>query len=218
MRDEVHELYELSTVIPRPRPGTHLTRPDDDGIVVLEDAMSERQSVHDYLTGREEMRPMELVWGRVCEPPAPRYGHQSVVTRTVVLLDQYVRAEACGSVCVAPLDVILDARQALIVQPDIVFVSNERAEIVRDQVWGAPDLVVEVLSSATRRRDRTVKWRWYRQYGIREYWLIDPVAKTVTIAAFGLNPRARRRVFRGARTVESTVLGGFRAPAAAFFD
>ena len=72
MRDEVHELYELSTVIPRPRPCTHLTRPDDDGIVALEDAMSERRSVHDYLAGREEMRPMELVWG-VCEPAAAAF-------------------------------------------------------------------------------------------------------------------------------------------------
>lgn len=180
--------------------------------------MSERQSVHGYLSGSEENRPTELVWGRVCEPPAPRYGHQSVVTRTVVLLDQHVRGQACGRVCVSPVDVVLDARKALVVQPDVVFVSNARAEIVRDQIWGAPDLVVEVLSSATRRRDRTSKWRWYREYGVREYWLIDPVAKTVTIAIFQPDQRARRRVFRGASALKSTVLAAFGDSASAFFD
>ena len=179
--------------------------------------MSERLSVYGYLSGSEQTRPTELVWGRVCEPPAPRYGHQSVVTRTVVLLDQHVRTQACGQVCVSPVDVVLDARKGLVVQPDIVFVSNARLEIVRDQIWGAPDLVVEVLSNATRRRDRTTKWRWYRQYGVREYWLIDPIEKAVTVAFFEPDQRARRHVFRRTRTVTSTVLAAFDASAASFF-
>lgn len=179
--------------------------------------MGERQTVVRYLSGPEQSRRAELVWGIVREPPAPKYGHQSVVTRTVVLLDQHVRQHAAGRVCVSPVDVVLDAAKALVVQPDIVFVSNARLEIVRDQVWGAPDLVVEVLSSATRRRDRTLKWRWYRQYGVREYWLIDPVAKAVTVAIFE-SDAARRRIFRNNAAVKSTVLAAFDRPVSAFFE
>src|SRR5262245_23203691 len=104
-----------------------------------EGAMSERQTVNSYLSGPEQIRRTELVWGIVREPPAPKYGHQSVVTRAVVLLGQHVREHASGRVCVSPVDVVLDAAKALVVQPDIVFVSNARLEIVRDQIWGGPD-------------------------------------------------------------------------------
>jgi Uma2 family endonuclease len=195
-----------------------LTPSHDDGIVVEEVSMSERQTVHSYLSGSEQLRRTELVWGVVREPPAPKYGHQSVVTRTVVLLDEHVREQASGRVCVAPVDVVLDAGKALVVQPDVVFVSNARLEIVRDQIWGAPDLVAEVLSNATRRRDRTLKWRWYRQYGVREYWLIDPVEKSVTVASFESQRPARRRIFRNNRSVKSAVLAAFDRPASAFFE
>ena len=180
--------------------------------------MSERRTVTSYLSDLEQLRRTELVWGIVREPPAPNYGHQSIITRAVVLLDQHVREHASGRVCVSPVDVVLDAAKALVVQPDIVFVSNGRLEIVRDQIWGAPDLVVEVLSSATRRRDRTLKSRWYRRYGVREYWLIDPVEQSVSVVVFEPHRPARRRVFRDNSAVKSTVLAAFDLPASAFFE
>ena len=180
--------------------------------------MSERQTVNSYFSGPEQLRRTELVWGIIREPPAPKYGHQSVVTRTVVLLDHYVREHGSGRVCVSPVDVVLDPGKALVVQPDVVFVSNERLEIVRDQIWGAPDVVAEVLSTATQRRDRTLKWRWYRRYGVREYWLIDPVEQSVKVAVFDPQRPARRRVFCNHAAVKSTVLPAFDRPASAFFE
>lgn len=57
--------------------------------------------------------------------------------------------------CVAPLDVVLDETAALVVQPDVVFISRDRLGIIRNQVWGAPDLVVEVASLGTAERDRS---------------------------------------------------------------
>jgi Uma2 family endonuclease len=217
MWEEALELYELSSVRPRPC-RTRLTSGGDDDIVVREGSMGDRQTVHSYLSGPEQLRRTELVWGIVREPPAPKYGHQAVVTRTVVLMDQYVREHASGRVCVSPVDVVLDAARALVVQPDLVFVSNARLGMVRDQIWGAPDLVAEVLSTATRRRDRTLKWRWYREYGVREYWLIDPVEKSITVARFEPHRPARRRIFRNDRAVASTVLAAFDRPASAFFE
>ncbi len=176
-----------------------------------------RQTVNEYLAGEESLTRQGLIWGSVLHEPAPSYGHQAIVTRVVVLLSEYVREHRMGLVCVSPLDVILDEARALVVQPDVVFVSNERAAILRNQVWGAPDLVVEVESPGTRRRDRTEKLGWYRRYGVRECWLIDPIATTVTVVPFGDASRRRRR-FEGRRRLQSTVLPEWEVAAAAFFE
>ena len=181
------------------------------------DAMSERIEVDDYLSGPEEMRRRELVWGVVREPPSPRYGHQSVVTRTTGMLDFHVRQHQLGVVCVSPMDVVLDEKNALIVQPDVLFVSNERAGIVREQIWGAPDLVVEVASPGTGRYDRTTKIEWYRSYGVRECWLIDPHEAVVTVVDL-VASREASRSFSGDDPVRSEVLAAFSAPAREFFE
>lgn len=176
-----------------------------------------QQTVNEYLAGEETLNRQGLIWGSVLNEPAPNYTHQAIVTRVVVLLDEHVRAHQAGLVCVSPLDVILDEKRALVVQPDLLFISNERVTILRNQVWGAPDLVVEVESPSTRRRDRTAKRVWYRRYGVREYWLIDPIAETVTVV--GLEAaRSTRRQFHGQRPLRSTVLPELRIPAAAFFE
>ena len=155
--------------------------------------------------------------GVVREPPAAFWPHQEIVTRTTVLLYEHVTSQQLGKVSAAPLDVVLDEARGLVVQPDVVFLSNERLHLVRNQIWGAPDIVVEVESTGTRRRDRVDKRRWYRRYGVREYWLIDADARTVTIFLFGDTGRARRRTFKDRARVRSAVLPGFDRPASAFF-
>ena len=179
--------------------------------------MSERIDVSEYLSGPEDLRRRELVWGVVREPPAPRFGHQTVVTRALVILDLHVRARQLGVVCVSPVDVVLDESKALIVQPDVVFVSTERAGIVRDQVWGAPDLVVEVASRATAIRDRTTKIEWYRTYGVRECWLLDLAQRIVTVVDLQAQGDSRQS-FKANEQVQSTVLPHFKAEACEFFE
>jgi Uma2 family endonuclease len=180
-------------------------------------AMSDPVSVGDYLSGREDLRRRELVWGVVREPPAPRYGHQAVVTRTTVILDLHVRTERLGIVCVSPIDVVLDEGKGLIVQPDVIFISQERTEIVRGQVWGAPDLVVEVISPGTAVRDRTIKLEWYRRYAVREYWLVDPARRVVIVVDLTADERTIASPFAGAQHVRSSVLPGLTAEAQEFF-
>ena len=176
-----------------------------------------RQTVNDYLAGAEELTRQELVWGTLVREPAPSYPHQAIVTRAVVLLDRHVREQRAGLVCVSPLDVVLDADKRLVVQPDVVFVSHDRAKVLRNQMWGAPDLAVEVESPGTRRRDRTLKLGWYRQYGVREYWLVDPLAATVTVIVLDL-PDVERHAYREDEPVRSRVLPEFDEPASAFFE
>lgn len=180
--------------------------------------MTKLLTVEQYFRGPETLRPMELVFGVVREPPAPRYGHQSVVTTTTYLLEQYVRSQGLGEVCVSPIDVVLDREQALVVQPDVIFVSTERLGIIHERVWGAPDLVVEVLSRRTARRDRTEKLGWYRQYGVRECWFVDPIHKSIGIVDCQSTDRGEAGIYSGDDLIRSHVLPAFHLRAREFFE
>lgn len=167
-------------------------------------AKSKRVSVEEYFRLPESLNPMELVHGFVREPPAPRYGHQSIVTRLTAMLDAHVRAHQAGRVCVSPVDVVLDRSTGLVVQPDIVFVAASRLHIIDERIWGAPDLAIEVLSPRTAERDRTTKLAWYRRYGVAEAWLVDVGTRAVTIVS--LAPPETRAVFSGDMPMSSTTL------------
>ena len=190
----------------------------DDGIVVDMETRYDRHrlTVKDYLEGTESLKPMELVFGVVREPPAPFYSHQAIVTRLTAKLYEHVDAHKSGIVCVSPIDVVLDRERALVVQPDIVFIAHDRLPIVDRCVWGAPDLVVEVLSRATARRDRTTKVGWYDAYGVGECWLLDPESDTIEVLQFGPSRRCRR--FTGDDGLESSVLPHWNAVTRSIFE
>ncbi|HVS04213.1 MAG TPA: Uma2 family endonuclease, partial [Thermoanaerobaculia bacterium] len=84
-----------------------------------------------------------------------------------------------GEAFVAPLDVILSRTD--VVQPDLLFVSRDRDEIVRDRIRGAPDLAVEVVSPSSRRIDELLKRRAYERYGLEELWIVDPELELVRV-------------------------------------
>src|SRR5689334_12951554 len=130
-------------------------------------------SVGDYLTKTPyTVRPMELIYGalRVAESPTAR--HQSIVADLFRALDAHVRSRKLGRMWLAPLDVVLDEDRALIVQPDLMFISNTRSSFVTDRVWGPPDLVIEVLSPEPRIGKLGERVRWFAENGVRECWLV----------------------------------------------
>lgn len=169
----------------------------------------------EYLAGPEDLRRRELVFGVVREPPAPRFNHQAIVTHLTSLLHRHVQEHRLGLVCVSPIDVVLDEEKALILQPDVLFIRKERIDIVRDQVWGAPDLVVEVASPGTKRYDRTRKVEWYRTSGVRECWLVD--AEACGIIVMNFEGDGSTSYFVGHQPIQSAVLPDFRLPAAECF-
>ncbi len=169
--------------------------------------MEKRLTVADYLGMPETNKPQELVYGILREPPAPFYGHQAVVTRVAAVVGDFVRRTKAGAVCVSPVCV------SLVLQPDVIFVAASRMHIISDRVWGPPDLVVEVLSPGTARRDRTRKLDWYRAYGVRECWLVDAGACEVTVIRLDRSNAPRRRSYRGNERIYSRVLAGFRPSA-----
>jgi Uma2 family endonuclease len=176
----------------------------DDGIVVGMDTW-------EYLRGPEDLRRRELVFGVVREPPSPWSDHQRIVTHLTWAFEAHVRERALGVVIVSPIDVVLDPDNALILQPDVLFISNERSHIVKAQIWGPPDLVVEVGSRGTSRYDSTTKLEWYEKYGCREYWVIKPVLREVTVYNFG-DTRVER-TFAGDDLINSMVLPDLRLSA-----
>ena len=160
----------------------------------------------EYLYDTEESnRIRELTMSRVSEPASPFFGHLALVLRVAKIWSDHAEPRKLGRVAVAPCDVVLDRDRALILQPDVLFVATARLSIIRDQVWGAPDLVAEVLSHSTRHRDRGQKLAWYRQYGVRECWLVDLYGDSVTVVDF-TGPSPVERVAKGVDSIRSAVL------------
>jgi Uma2 family endonuclease len=115
----------------------------------------------------------ELINGELVKKSAPTPQHQLISQNINLQLATFVRQNQLGRVLYAPVDVILDEHNAP--QPDLLFISNQRASILtKDGVMGAPDLVVEIISPSSVLRDRVDKMRLYRHYEVLEYWLIDP--------------------------------------------
>src|SRR3989304_955065 len=117
----------------------------------------------DYFALPDDPR-CELIYGRLYMSPAPVVRHQDVIGMLFVLLDAAAEASG-GKALLSPVDVILADHS--VVQPDLLYLSPERRHLVQDQVEGAPDLVVEVLSPGTVHRDRGAKLRLYAESGVR---------------------------------------------------
>ena len=131
-----------------------------------------------------ETKRYELLGGEIVMAPAPVPYHQMVSINIVRWLDSYARRSRLGVVLYSPIDVILSEED--VVQPDILFISNEHRGIIQeDRIHGAPDLVIEILSPATAGRDRSFKRTLYARSGVQEYWLVDPDSKSIEVLTLG---------------------------------
>ena len=136
-------------------------------------------TVADYMTTPEDKR-FQLLDGELILVAAPTLKHQKISIELSVTLHLFVCEHGLGIVRYAPVDVVLSNND--VAQPDILFVSNERADIITEaNIQGAPDLVIEVLSPSTREYDRGYKLTLYSRHGVRECWLVDPDVETVEI-------------------------------------
>ena len=140
-------------------------------------------TIEDYYALPDEYR-CELIDGIFYDMAAPSNIHQLFSNKISRLLGNYIDSKKgkC-EVLSAPVDVRLNKDEKTNVQPDILVVCD-RDKIYENYIWGAPDLVIEILSKSTGRKDRTVKLRKYREAGVREYWMVDPDMKTVIVYWF----------------------------------
>ncbi|QGP90917.1 Putative restriction endonuclease [Neomoorella glycerini] len=127
----------------------------------------------DYLLFPEDGRRHELIGGDHYMTPAPTVVHQRFLRNLSHILSEYVTKNKLGEVLFSPIDVVISPGD--VVQPDLIFISNNRRQrLTPKNVQGAPDLVVEVISDASRRLDRKLKRNLYGRYDVLEYWLFDP--------------------------------------------
>jgi len=141
---------------------------------------SSQLTYEDYLLFPDDGKRHEIIDGNHTVTPAPKTKHQKISSNLTVAMGAFVKQRDLGFVLAAPSDVILSDEN--VVQPDLLFVSTERASIItEDNIHGAPDLVVEIISETTRKKDEVTKRKLYERFGVQEYWVVDPELETVKI-------------------------------------
>lgn len=138
-------------------------------------------TLEDYYALPEEQR-VELIDGNFFVMEAPDLLHQMLGGEIFQRLSDYIKSG--GGMCIAayaPLDVQLDCDNRTMVQPDVLVVCDRKKIVRRGVIFGAPDLVAEILSPSTRRKDMYLKLKKYDEAGVREYWLVDPDRKRVVV-------------------------------------
>jgi Uma2 family endonuclease len=135
----------------------------------------------DFLLFPDDGQRHELIDGEHYVTPSPVSKHQLIAWNLNGLLYNYLRAHPVGKAFGAPFDVVFSHFD--VVEPDLLFISAERAGTVLTEknVQGAPDLVVEIGSPSTRKRDETIKRRLYERFGVTEYWVIDPEIDAIKV-------------------------------------
>lgn len=138
-----------------------------------------RVSREEYLDLRDDGFLYDMIDGVLHMSPSAFFEHNSVILHLSMAIGQYLRAHPIA-LAAPETDVFLpDGGDVL--RPDISIVFRERESLIRGHIHGAPDIVVEVLSDTTRRRDLGVKADRYLKTGVREYWILDPDEKSMAI-------------------------------------
>lgn len=178
-----------------------------------------RFTVEDYkaLTASSDQR-YELIDGILYMTPSPSVRHQVALTNLLWLLESHVRTSGGGRVLVAPLDVVLGrGDKPSVVQPDLLFISSARSGLMADDVIGAPDLIIEILSPSTARRDTVLKKALYARSEVREYWIVDIDLETVDVFRLGADGYGAPSHHDIDGTIVSAVVAGLRIEVAEVF-
>lgn len=138
---------------------------------------TKKWSVDDYLLLGESLTPCELINGELIMSPAPSPAHQRTLRKLFKIFD---RLNPQGELFFAPVDLYINATN--VVQPDLIYISNTNKDFISTRgIEGPPDIVVEVISPSNVFTDRNPKKKVYLEFGIKEYWIVDPANKTLEI-------------------------------------
>jgi Uma2 family endonuclease len=152
-----------------------------EGEAMKSDPARVRLTYDDFLLFPDDGKRHELIDGEHFVTPSPNIRHQTILGNLHFLMRAWLEQHPVGRVFMAPLDVVFT--QFDVVEPDLLFVSKDRAAdiLTVKHVTGAPDIVVEIGSPSTRKRDETIKRRLYERSGVSEYWVVDPDLEVVRV-------------------------------------
>ena len=141
--------------------------------------ISTKMTYSDY-AGLDDGIRYELIKGELRMSHAPTVFHQRTNYKLIKILGDYVDSLSLGWVFEAPTDVVLDRYNT--VQPDVIFIAKESASKIQENaIFGAPELVAEIISPSSLIADRYTKKELYEKSGVREYWLVDIGNKTIEV-------------------------------------
>lgn len=171
----------------------------------------------DYAALPDDGRRYEIIDGVLYMTPAPGFLHQVTVTRIGAFLSIHIEFAGHGTVLVAPFDVELPGHSNL-VQPDVLVILKAHMRIIAaSRAIGAPDLVVEVASPRTAGYDRRDKQDAYARAGVPEYWIADPIARTVELLVLDGGEYHSLGVFQGQARLPSRIVPELPVPVDQFF-
>lgn len=187
------------------------------------DPPSGKWTYDDYAAIPDDGERYEVLGGHLIRlhgtSPAPRIRHQELVGALYAALRTHTVTYGGGRAYVAPVDVLL--AEDVVVQPDVLFVSDARIAIVGEASCdGAPDLVIEVLAPSTRRFDLKSKRETYASAGVAEYWIVDGEADEIQVLRLreaGTYHRIARLALEDGDTIETPLLPGFSLALAKLF-
>jgi len=134
----------------------------------------------DLLLFPDDGKRHELIDGEHIMSPSPFTKHQRIVVNLCAAIKIFLKDHPIGEVFVAPMDVVLSDID--VVEPDLLFIASEHASIITEKhIMGAPDLVVEIISAGSRKTDEIIKRKLYEQFGVKEYWIVDPELESVKV-------------------------------------
>lgn len=167
--------------------------------MAVPDTARRKLSYKDYVLLPDDGRRHEILDGEHYVTAAPYPRHQAVLGELHFWIHSFLRETRLGRVFMAPVDVLLSEHD--IVQPDLLYLSNERTtRLTTKNVQGAPDLVIEILSDFTRRIGEGLKLERYERLGVQEYWTVDPARNVARVY--------RRTGERLRKEAELTAAGG----------
>lgn len=173
----------------------------------------------DFVQFPDDGKRHELIDGEHYVTPSPNTRHQQILGNLHGLLWVHLQSHPGGRVFLAPFDVVFSDFD--VVEPDLLYISRERLDgvLTKAHVRGAPDLVVEIGSPSTRRRDETIKRHLYERFGVSEYWVIDPELDTIKVfrQIGDRHERAAELAAENDDVLRSPLLPGLELPLATIF-
>lgn len=175
---------------------------------IVVEKKAKKYTYEDYCKISDEKR-YELIEGELLMTPSPITKHQRISGKLEFILRRFLTENNLGELFYAPYDVCFDNEN--VVQPDILFISKDRAEIVGEKnVQGAPDLVIEIVSESSAYRDMVQKKKLYAKFGVKEYWIVIPESEEIAVYTLKDKTYQLCKAYGKGNTLESSLLKGLK--------